>query len=751
MEAVNAVPGAARALVIASMVGAVGAGCWLLAAQGLSASALAGGAFLLCAVCARFSPIPTVWVVLALGGVHYGVLRLALGAPLAAVPVWLAAFSGFIVGVSAGRGWQSPSPWRVPLAWWATSAAVSWPIVFAREIDFAMDSPRVTATLVVPSALIQMAVALWMDWLMGAATSTDPVALPAPPVVLPSPPVALSAPVVLSPPGALSASPVALPTPTDVPASPVDPASPVPAPRPSRLLWPIIAGAAVSALAAFYQRFVDPAWMSGPPWSTLGRSAGLMGDANPLGVLVAICAPLAVVLLLWRERGGSSRGFGPEIGLEGSPPFAAGGTRADLARGKRGFGARLLVAVVVALLLWTAAWFSGARSMLLISAAGLGGLSIEWLRARLGPTRAWGAAAVAATVLLATLVALAPRATPGTPLGRLFEFLPKSSVGAGLYELLWRRDGYGLAAVQAITEHPLTGVGIGTFNWMSPAYFRELGGHAVPPDNAQNLWRQTLVERGVLGLIPILWLTGLIALAVWRCSAVAVSVLMAGIGATLFFGYPVQDATVAATIGLVIAWVVGSPSTRRGTARTQPPLSSLDGSTPLDSGGDDGARAQGTRRLGTGIPGGASGSRGFAVALVVSLVAAGIDVAGARGALRVPARSSRFGIPYSYGLGPQEQAPDGRTARSFRGEAVVVVPAARSQLELRGWVRSKEGDSEVRIWHEDKLVFNVSLPDGATFAQSIWVPPGGKSAWVRMTASRGDVLIIGSFEGIVVP
>jgi hypothetical protein len=49
------------------------------------------------------------------------------------------------------------------------------------------------------------------------------------------------------------------------------------------------------------------------------------------------------------------------------------------------------------------------------------------------------------------------------------------------------------------------------------------------------------------------------------------------------------------------------------------------------------------------------------------------------------------------------------------------------------------------------LIFNISIPDGGTFAQTIPVPPGGRSVWLDFHTSRGNVLVAGTFEGAIAP
>jgi hypothetical protein len=460
-----------RAGVIGSMLLAVAAGLWPMASRpALVGSLLA--IFLGTALAARWRFAVTATVVLAFAYIAYGAARLVGGPGIASMPFWLAAFAGLALGGSAWGGWRAAGRWRVPLAWWATGVAVTWPFFFAREVNYALPTSPAGGPIVT-TALLQMSLALWMDRLLAAPDVAD---------------------------GRHAAAP-------------------------GTAAWSgaLLAGAVITAGAALYQRFVDPSWLSGEPWSTLQRAVGLMGDANPMGVATAVWAPLT-----WTVIGG---------GVPGA-----------------------LVATALAVLLWAAAWASGARTTIILIAIGVSGLALVWAGRRGVSRRALLTATAAATVLGGALIALvAPRAAPGTPLARLVAYTPTSSLSAVAYELLWRRDGYGLAAVQAIREHPVMGVGVGRFTGLSTAYHQRVAGRAIPPDNAQNFWRHTWAEQGVLGLLPILWLT---ALAVRSLLAPATSgaalmlrVMLAGIGIALLFGYPVQDPAIAVTLATLVTEV----------------------------------------------------------------------------------------------------------------------------------------------------------------------------------------------------
>lgn len=461
-----------RAVVLMSLLTAVAVGLAPYFARPPVAFTLAA-ILLASAAAARLRFAQATTVVLLLAYVAYGLVRLAAGPALASTPFWLAAFVGLTVGGGPWSTWQAPAPWRAPIAWWALGVAVSWPVVAARETSFAFDNPVVTGTIV-GAAIVQMACALWLDTMLA-----------------------------------------------ERPASSERRGSSPERRGVSPLLLPLAASAVITALAAIYQRFVDITWLSGDPWSRLGRATGMMGDANPMGVVTALMAPLVLAAVL---------------------------PNASLLR---------LAALGMALALWTAAWVSGARSTLILFAAAGIGLAIGWAMNRGISLRrvAYTGAAVAALVAVLLVFAL-PRLPASSPIARLVATLPAASPGALLYELFWRRDGYGLAAVEAIAEHPLNGVGIGRFSAVAPAYYARVERRAIPPDNAQSLWRHTLAERGLLGLVPVAWLTLLTIAAIGRRTLdpqrAVLNTMVAALGVVLMFGYPLQDPAVAATVATLV-------------------------------------------------------------------------------------------------------------------------------------------------------------------------------------------------------
>jgi hypothetical protein len=498
----DVVPRLTRLLVLGSIVLAAFVGLWPFA----SAPALTGALLVVgTAAVARRSPDRTAYVILALAYVAYGLLRLAAGPTIAGMPFWLAAFTGLVIGGSSWTGWLSPRPWRWPLAWWATGVALSWPGVAA-------GGPGDQRGAVIVTALVQMNTAIWMDRLMGEAASREPDAA-----------------------------------------------------HPARFAWPLAVSAAITALAAHYQRWVDLTWLSHDLWAGAGRAVGLMGDANPMAVATALWAPIVLTMIIHggSKHGGSNHTGSNHGGSEhgGSTPVASRrrGRTAGRARAEKSrliAWLKLGVGLALAALLWGAAWVSGARSTLILVAVGGAGLAMAMAYGRHVGRRLLALGTAVGVVVSVLAVVVLARSVQGTPAWRLLVMMPDSPREAA-YEILWRRDGYGLAAVEAIKESPIHGIGIGRFMALSPSYYARVEGRPIPPDNGQNLWRHTLAERGVLGLAPVLWMT-VLAIGTLRGRIagpidVVLRAMLMGVGLTLIVGYPVQEPSIAVTLAALAA------------------------------------------------------------------------------------------------------------------------------------------------------------------------------------------------------
>jgi hypothetical protein len=111
-------------------------------------------------------------------------------APLLVSRLWVHDATAYLVFLMAGligvmlprwssRRWALPASWRLPLVAWGLAAAVTWPIVAAREVDFHPDLVAllikpvsllglpawIAVVLVADAAAMLMLCVLWLDWL----------------------------------------------------------------------------------------------------------------------------------------------------------------------------------------------------------------------------------------------------------------------------------------------------------------------------------------------------------------------------------------------------------------------------------------------------------------------------------------------------------------------------------------------------------------------------------------------------------
>jgi hypothetical protein len=145
------------------------------------------------------------------------------------------------------------------------------------------------------------------------------------------------------------------------------------------------------------------------------------------------------------------------------------------------------------------------------------------------------------------------------PVGRLFDLPPGAT--SRLSEL-WTRGGYGTAALMMIREHPLAGVGLGTYHVLVPDY-RVFVHQTMPFDNAQNWWRHQAAELGLLGGAMLFAWSGVLT---WKIlagrtaprqafTATAVRGLLVGLGVCSLLGMPTQSPLVLLWFMLLVAWL----------------------------------------------------------------------------------------------------------------------------------------------------------------------------------------------------
>jgi hypothetical protein len=438
---------------------------------------------------------------------------------------------------------------------------------------------------------------------------------------------------------------------------------------------PLLAGAVVASAAVFYQAFVDITWLSSEPWIGARRAPGLMGDANPMAVAAALWGLLAGFTLPVRVR----PVLGPILGV----------------------------------LLWYSAWLTGARTAILLFAAGAFGLAGGAIAQR--ATRGRALVVLALTVTVGGLLVLAIARSPNAgPIGRLAASLPLDRPSDLAYEVFWRRDGYGTAAARAIREQPWSGVGNGAFFWLSTYYHRLEGGGLIPPDNAQSLWRQALVERGVLALPAVVALTIVTLRALWQRGvnvpplySWCLKSMVVGLGLALVVGLPIQNPAIALTAASLLAWL---QSTVRHEGDTSPP--------PL--------------------------RRGSVTAVwLLALAGAVVDASNARMDLRPAWRAARLGDPYLYGFGELETRA-GVRGRVVNDYAVVSLRPTGPRFNLICWVRGTDA-RHVRVWQNRRLIIDELLPAGVIIERVLNSPTATDGMLLEIESAEPGVVITGDF------
>lgn len=378
-----------------------------------------------------------------------------------------------------------------------------------------------------------------------------------------------------------------------------------------RRAWLALAPGLVAACGvAVWQQLVDPSLLSREPWIHLHRAAGTLYDANAMGALAALVgAALAA----------------PDLSPRGVPRMLWSSA----------WAATALVGVVA----------SGSRTALAALVVSATGAALGTLRGR----QRWFAIGTMASAVLVVgwLGANRPEVGTGNAAGRLAATANRALMGgpAEWWRVAWHRDGYGPASMALIGEHPWFGVGPGAFGTLISDYAQVTLGYPLPPDNAQNWWRQQLADFGLIGGAGAVLCSVLALVAVlrsWRrspgASAISPTPLVA-LGLMALVSPPTQHPLLQVLIGLLVAHVV-APSVRADPspvpASSQWPVAALV----------------------------------WAAALACAV---GLGIEGWT-AFRPPDRASRFLFPYNYGLSAPVQTALGDGRWAARRAVAVVAP-----------------------------------------------------------------------------
>ncbi|MGE5243995.1 MAG: O-antigen ligase family protein [Betaproteobacteria bacterium] len=446
------------------------------------------------------------------------------------------------------------------------------------------------------------------------------------------------------------------------------------------VLLPLALSCGVASAVAAYQVLGDIHFLNRGLFGHFGRASGTMLDGNAFGTVAA-------------------------LGTAGVLAWALEGTRQ-----------RWWLAMPLVTLGWIAVWGSGSRTA--VVAGGIPLLVVVWLALRghspgQSIPRKQLIGTAAAVVVLVALVASLDVSVVG-PVRRLTNLLPGRSLHSAQVFLreMWTRNGYGSAAAAMVLEHPLVGVGVGSFQVLVPEYSKAAGVRPLPPDNAQNWFRHQLAEFGVLGSVG--WIAWVALFGVFLTTAPvpadrrpAADVLRAALVAFALIslvGMPAQNAAVAFTFWTIAFWFATAADTTRTSA----------------------FRPRTTRLI----------EAGSAALLILFL--AGTAFA-ARHDLRPAERALANGLPYEYGFARPEMGPGGLTYRWAAKRAVVALDAPRPWMRLVVSVNHFDigtNPVRVRIWCDEALALETTLNSVAPITKYVQLPTGRPRVLLQTWVSR---------------
>ena len=252
-------PALAKAAVLIAAASAVIAQAWIGGQEWPRLPVLTFAAFMAGLLLVRFLPTAGWAPLVGVAYVYPAIFHATRGA---FVPAYHAIWFGGLLGAIAGGGnflrWHLPSPWRLPLVFWALVVGLGWPIIAMREMNFSWASswqyslansglggppPVVIASMLVV-VLTQLLGILWFDAMFAAFWERDPARF-----------------------------------------------------RRSIIL-PLLSSVLIGAALAVYQWQVDINFLSAHQWPHYRRAAGGLLDGNAFGALQGIWSGATLALAL---------------------------------------------------------------------------------------------------------------------------------------------------------------------------------------------------------------------------------------------------------------------------------------------------------------------------------------------------------------------------------------------------------------------------------------------------------------------
>lgn len=437
----------------------------------------------------------------------------------------------------------------------------------------------------------------------------------------------------------------------------------------------VVAPLALSALvmfaAAIYQLFVDVTWLNQTVYGGLGRASGTLLDGNVMGTLAA----------LW---------------VGGLTLYARAMTRL-----------RWIVLGAAVPAAWLSVWASGSRTAFAAAVVVTGFVLFDLVsRAEPAERPKWRSLSVIFALSIGALLVASLSGVGKGPVDRFRTLLDKGGSVSGVAAELWNRNGYGRHATEMISEYPLFGVGVGSFNGLVSDY-AERSGDSATADNAQNWYRHQLAEFGSVGSIAWgAWVISFAAFVLRRHPAGAPGLMTArgmlvAFAAISLVGMPGQLIAVVITFWTLAYWFV--------------------------------------RLAGDPMP--AAPPRGKTWALIAALcvVYAAGTLHVATSELRVPLRAARMDRPYSYGFYFPEPDGAGGVQRWARQRAAIVLDAPTQSLDVTIGVNHVDVTTnpvEAKVWIDRRLVVDTTLNSTAPVTRHVVVSKGHKKILLETWVSR---------------
>ena len=452
-------------------------------------------------------------------------------------------------------------------------------------------------------------------------------------------------------------------------------------------VWPVVhsiwISATLASLVAIYQGTIDLGFLSTPFWASRSRTTGTLLDANAMGMCAALAGPIAV-LALRQARSMVKR-------QQMARPFYEWP------------GAANAIALLVFVVNIAALWMSGSRAATLCGVISSGVVAVTvW--SSLGP-RARRIAPWAGGAVVTLVAAIVLTSNAIGPARRLSD-IPASTGGLNT---IFTRGPYGQIATQMIRAHPLVGVGVGSYQVLSPDYWRQSANDSLPFDNAQNWWRHQLAELGIIGgLVLFVWsavlawhiVTGR-AVSELRLDATMVRGVVGAIGISSFIQVPTQTPIVMLAFMLLVGWSAALLPT---DSRDRPKVALWQ----------------------------------WAVVIALAVAYAGGQVVLARGPLAVSARARQAEREYMVGT-YRPEVLEGHEFRWTRRDARFVWPVKTRWMVLRIWAHHPDITTEpvhVTLSTPCGVLLDAALKNRDGISVGLTLPEGQRVVEAQLQVSR---------------